>query len=309
VGLADVFVAAATSRASNHEDSLLGYSTIRSVRPLDALSPLLGAIRPDAVVPTCGDPGFARAVLERSREHPSLLYVRDVGSTTAARPGIHFDVAVGNSEFVARSIRKLGGEATFVPSLFPRPLYEVTTTREKVLFVNPNPRKGLDVALFLAKSRPDIPFVFSLSWRMKSSALRALRRTARRFGNVEVRRATTEPRLLFRDCRLILVPTQVPEAWCRVVSEAQINGIPSVASRLGGLPESVGPGGILVAPPDSKQAWLQALAEVWDDEGRYADLSRRALEHSRRREMSVDLIVQRFEELLADAIDRHSRCG
>jgi glycosyltransferase involved in cell wall biosynthesis len=308
-GLADVFAAAATSRAPNHEDSQLGYPTVRSVRPLDALASVLEAIRPDAVVATCGDPGFARAALERSKEHAALLYVRDAGSAIAASPGTHFDVAVGNSEFVARSIRKLSGEAAFLPSLFPRPLYEVTSTREKVLFVNPNPRKGLDVALFLARSRPDIPFVFSLSWRMKSSALRALRRTARRLGNVEVRRATTDPRLLFRDCRLILVPTQVPEAWCRVVSETQINGIPSVASRLGGLPESVGPGGILVTPPDSNEAWLQALAEVWDNEGRYADLSRRALEHSRRREISVDLIVRRFEELLAETIDRHSRCG
>ena len=159
------------------------------------------------------------------------------------------------------------------------------------------------------RSRPDIPFVFSLSWRMRASALRTLRRTARRLGNVEIRDATTEPQALFRDCRLVLVPTQVPEAWCRVVSEAQINGIPSVASRLGGLPESVGPGGILVAPSDSSEAWMEALSEVWDDQERYEQLSERALEHSRRPELSVDHVIQRFEELVAQAIDRHSRCG
>jgi glycosyltransferase involved in cell wall biosynthesis len=238
-----------------------------------------------------------------------VLYVRDAASASAAATGAHFDVAIANSRFVADAIRQAGGEAVFLPSLFPPALYEVSTTREKVLFVNPSARKGVDIALELAGSRPDIPFVFSLSWRMKASALLDVRRKARRRGNVEIRRATTDPRVLFRDCRLILAPTQVPEAWCRVVSEAQISGIPTVASWIGGLPESVGPGGILVTPPDSDDAWLEALSEIWDNESRYEELSERARAHSRRPELSVDLVTRRFEELMAQAIARHQRCG
>ena len=34
---------------------------------------------------------------------------------------------------------------------------------------------------------------------------------------------------------------------------------------------------------------MNALSEVWDDQDRYGELSERALEHSRRRELSVDL--------------------
>jgi glycosyltransferase involved in cell wall biosynthesis len=307
-GLFDTFVRTTTGRTVSRADSELGYPTVRAVRPLESLRPTLDTFGPDAVVVTGTDPAFALEALDKSRGFPTMLYVRDVASASVARDATHVDLVVANSESVANSVRRHGPDAVFLPSLFPSGDYEVLTTREKVLFVNPSPRKGVDVALELARARRDIPFVFSLSWRMRASALRALRRAARRLGNVEIRKATTEPRALFRDCRLVIVPTQVPEAWCRVVSEAQISGIPSLASRLGGLPESVGPGGILVAPSDSSEAWMEALSEVWDDQERYEELSERALQHSRRPELFVDNVIQRFEELVARAIDRHSRC-
>jgi glycosyltransferase involved in cell wall biosynthesis len=286
----------------------LGYQTVRSIRPVEAIPRSLKAFRPDVVVVTCGDPAFAVAALRATERSASLLYIRDAASAIAASAGAHFDVAITNSRFVREAVHRAGGQADFLPSLFPPALYDVPTTREKVLFVNPTPRKGVDIAIDLAAARPDIPFVFSRSWRIGASALRKLRRTARLLTNIEIRDATVEPRTLFRDCRLVIVPTQVPEAWCRVVSEAQIIGIPSLASRLGGLPESVGPGGILVEPPTSTSAWRNAVSEVWDDEDRYEQLSERALLHSRRPELSVDLAIRRFEDLVTAAIGRHARC-
>jgi glycosyltransferase involved in cell wall biosynthesis len=263
---------------------------------------------PDAVVVTGTDPKFAIAALQRSAGQPSVLYVR-VDAAVPAVLDAHVDLVLANSEFMARRVHELGVEATFLPSMFPPEDYEITPTREKVLFVNPIPKKGVEIALHLAESRPDIPFVFNLSWRIEPRALRALRRETRRLGNIEIRDATRRAAMLFRDCRLLLVPSQWEEPWGRVVSEAQIIGIPTVASRVGGLPESVGPGGILVSPRDSRQAWLKALSEAWDNDDRYMQLSERALEHSRRPEISVDLVIKRFEELLAQAVDRHSRRG
>jgi glycosyltransferase involved in cell wall biosynthesis len=125
---------------------------------------------------------------------------------------------------------------------------------------------------------------------------------------VEIRKPTDDPATLFRDCRVMLVPSQWPEAWGRVVSEAQISGIPTLASDVGGLPESVGPGGILVHPKDSKEAWLAGLTAIWDDADRYERLSELALAHSQRPDIAVDRVVQRFEELLRQAIVAHARC-
>jgi glycosyltransferase involved in cell wall biosynthesis len=308
-GLRDSVVHSVTGRTANHLERDLGYPTVRAVLPLEVLGEVLISFQPDVVLVTGTDPAFATGALGVSREFPTLLYVRDDACASAARDAVHVDLVVANSGSVADAVRDGGVDAVVLPSLFPRDLYEVPTTREKVLFVNPTPRKGVDIAWELAGARPDIPFAFSLSWHVKTSVRRALRHTANRLGNVEIRRETSEPRELFRDCRVVLVPSQVPEAWCRVVSEAQINGIPSLASRLGGLPESVGPGGILVGPPDSREAWLEALSMIWDDEERYKQLSHRALEHSHRPEIAVDHVIRRFEELMWRTIDRHARCA
>ena len=66
---------------------------------------------------------------------------------------------------------------------------------------------------------------------------------------------------------------------------------------------------MLVDPPDSVDTWSSALSEVWDDEARYEELSQLAREHSERNELDVGMIVERFETLLAHAIDRHRQCG
>lgn len=286
----------------------LGYPTLRAVDPVGVVLELSRELAADVAVVTCGDPRFAEGCLNAVPDIPSILYVRDARSAAVVGTDVHADVVVANSRFVAGRARGAGRDAVFIPSIFPRNAYEVPVRQQKVLFVNPTPRKGVETALAVAAARPDIPFVFRLSWRMRRRALRDLRLRAHRLRNVEVQEATADPAELFAECRLVLVPSIDEEAWCRVVSEAQINGIPSIASASGGFPESVGPGGVLVSPPDSTEAWVRALSEVWDDRGRYDELSRRALEYSRREEMEPENVTRRFELLIDEAIERHAGC-
>ena len=307
-GVFDLAVVKMTARVLRHSDDDCGYLAVRSIRPLETQRRVMHDFNADVVVVTGTDPGFAKAALQNSSNRPSLLYVRVEASAHVVLDA-HFDLVVTNSEFMAGVVRDLGAEATFIPSVFPSETYRLTPVRQKVLFVNPIPKKGVEIALALAQLRPDIPFVFNLSWRMEPKALRRLRRAAKGLGNIEIRKATHDPATLFRDCRVLLVPSQWAEAWARVVSEAQISGIPAIASRVGGLPESVGPGGILVDPLDSEEAWLGALSEVWDDPEQYERLSECALVHSQREQISPDAVTERFEDLLRRSIDSHAECS
>lgn len=306
-GLLDLALAR-TGWTREHADEGPGYLAAHSIDPLQIERSLLRNFSPDVVVVTATDPAFATSALQLSADLPSILYVR-VGAAIQTVSAAHADLVVANSAFMADLVRGRGVEATFIPSIFPVQEYRLDPSRQKVLFINPVPKKGVNIALALAERRPDIPFVFNLSWRVAPQDLRPLRRLARRLGNVEVRKATRSPAALFRDCRVLLVPSQWEEAWARVVSEAQISGLPVVGSRIGGIPESIGPGGLLVDPPDSVDTWSSALSEVWDDEARYEELSQLAREHSERNELDVGMIVERFETLLAHAIDRHRQCG
>jgi len=103
------------------------------------------------------------------------------------------------------------------------------------------------------------------------------------------------------------MPSQWEEAWGRVATEAQLSGIPVLASRIGGLPESVGPGGILVEPTAPLDDWLAALSRMWDDKQQYEALAQEAPKYSQRPQIQPDLIVDRLLLLIREHVVRGSR--
>jgi len=306
-GIADMGLRAVTGRAREHMRRSGDHCVVMSLDPIVTFAGQAARFEPDVVVVTGTAPAFAREALSAAAGYPSVLYIR-VDAALDALAGAHLDLAITNSEFLAGLVRQRGQDARFLPSVFPRERYEVSTSREKVLFVNPVPKKGLDIALHLARERPDIPFVFSLSWRIRRRERRRLKQATRPLENVEIRPATAEPAELYRDARLVIVPSQLAESWGRVISEAHIVGIPVIASHVGGVPEAVGPGGILVAPKDSKDDWVAALSRIWDDTDVYERFRREAEAFSRRADLDVESVTDRFEDLLVTAIARHASC-
>jgi glycosyltransferase involved in cell wall biosynthesis len=241
-------------------------------------------------------------VLAQASPRTTLLYVHDVGGAhLAAMQGPTLGGVAAPSDFVAAEIGSLGGDAVTVPPIVARANYHVPTSRRVVLFVNPIPQKGLDTALGLARARPDVRFVFVHSWAIDRAARREVNAEARRLRNVELRRGSTEPTEVYRDARLLLMPSAYPEAWGRVASEAQASGIPVIASAAAGLPEAVGDGGLLVDSRDGFDAWLRALSLLWDDSTAYAHFAARAELHGRRPDITAEAVGDRFEALLRRA--------
>jgi glycosyltransferase involved in cell wall biosynthesis len=99
-------------------------------------------------------------------------------------------------------------------------------------------------------------------------------------------------RKIYSKARVILVPSRWNEGWGRVASEAHVNGIPVVAARRAGLPEAVGPGGILIEPDAPVEEWSNAINRLWTDECCYASLSAAALEYSRRPALNADAQIE-----------------
>jgi glycosyltransferase involved in cell wall biosynthesis len=157
-----------------------------------------------------------------------------------------------------------------------------------VTFINPVPVKGVDLAIEIAALCPEIPFCFVRGWPLRISGLMELRRKLRRLGNVVLREPTSDMRAVYRQTKILLVPSQWEETWGRVVTEAQFSGIPIVASDRGGLPEAVGPGGILLGHDQPAAVWAAALRELWSNRDRYRQLSQAATSHSRRAEIHSD---------------------
>ncbi|HYM31123.1 MAG TPA: glycosyltransferase [Candidatus Cybelea sp.] len=289
---------------SGSRDSTLGYPVVRRTKPWNAIPDVIAEFGPSvAIVQTGSRFEMAWSCVEAGT--PTIIYLNDVEMNELFRrnagpryfklnhPLIRY---VANSNFTAERYRGLFGiELLVIPPLVPPEIYQTPSRRECAVFVNPAEIKGLDVALRLARARPDIPFEFVLSWGIKGAEIATLRDKVRSLPNVALRERTEDMRDVYAGARVLLVPSRWDEAWGRVVSEAHVSGIPALASRRGGLPESVGPGGILVDPDAGPAHWLAALSRLWDDTENYDRLVRSAIEHSERPEMQPESILRRFE--------------
>jgi glycosyltransferase involved in cell wall biosynthesis len=106
-------------------------------------------------------------------------------------------------------------------------------------------------------------------------------------------------RPFYATARLLLAPSLWEETWGRVVTEAHVNAIPVLASNRGGLPETTGPGGILLSPDAPIALWHQALADIWDNPNRHAELSAVARTHATGTNLAPAVIAKTLINLLS----------
>ena len=87
------------------------------------------------------------------------------------------------------------------------------------------------------------------------------------------------------------------------MTEAHMNGVPVLASNRGGLPESVGPGGVLIDPDSDLNIWLSVLSKIWDDKNYYESLVNSAREYSQRIPVQPKYLMDRFIDIASDAVN------
>jgi glycosyltransferase involved in cell wall biosynthesis len=204
------------------------------------------------------------------------------------------------SHFAATQYRDKG-ISRIVPPLIEKHHFRVESTREAVLFINPIVEKGLDIAVDLARHRPDVSFDFFESWRLKRKQKRHARYLTNALPNVRWHSATTDTRQAYRRARLVLIPS-VTETWGRVASEGHISGIPTLGSNRGALPETIGPAGICVDFEAPREVWHRAFSEIWDSAESYARFSAAAEKFSLRPEIQPDNVIASFIDLLQSIV-------
>lgn len=201
---------------------------------------------------------------------------------------------IANSYFTATRFKDVFGlHATVIYNIFDKNQYTVKNKGKYVTFINPIVEKGVDIAFALAQKNPSIPFLFVEAWPLRKAVRLELMQKAQALGNIKWHYPTLDMRTIYRKTRILLVPSQVEEAWGRIVSEAQISGIPVLVSNRGGLPEAVGSGGLII-PHDDLENWQENLWRVWGDDSLWCKLSSRAKLHSDRPELQVDYIMDQF---------------
>ena len=180
-----------------------------------------------------------------------------------------------------------------------------------VTFINPVPEKGLTLFARLVaealRQKPRAEFlVVESRWTQADVARTGLKLD--RIPNVRVIPHQQDMKTVYAETRVLLHPSFSVEAFPRTIIEAQLNGIPVMASRRGGIPENLNGGGFLfdiperctrnpLAVPTSEevQPWIEQLRVLLEDEEAYEEAQRRAFEAAQ--EFSPEKIVQRAIEM------------
>ncbi|WP_299677763.1 glycosyltransferase [uncultured Roseobacter sp.] len=285
-------------------DDHLGYPVFRTWFAETVARRVVEDFQADVAVFQSRLPVPMAAAIDRSTTR-TFIYLRnvetvDLGGSLGSLKQTGF---IANSHFTAQRFAETDGvRADVIHPMIEADKYRVTPARQNVTFINPHPHKGVDVALQLARACPEIPFVFVRGWELSPEQENHLATGLADLPNVTLRPSTDDMRSVYRDARIVLAPSQWEEAFGRIAAEAQLSGIPVVASRTGGLPEAVGPGGILLDKAAPISDWAEALRHLWHDTTAYAEASRAALKHAERPEMVPDWQVDRLVDILRTPI-------
>jgi glycosyltransferase involved in cell wall biosynthesis len=202
------------------------------------------------------------------------------------------------ARFVRDGLREAAGvDAEVLYPMIAEEDYRVTRDGEGwITMFNPVEFKGLEILLRLAPLLPEERFLVVESWFL-GAAREEVRARLESQPNVRFQRRVPDVREVFRQTEILLVPSVGPDAAPRVVLEAQASGIPAIASGLGGLPEVVGEGGLVIRDHLDPEAWAAAIRSLRRDPGALARLGEAALQHLRGDGFAAAAIVRRFHDV------------
>jgi len=284
------------------KDTFGGYNVYRTWDLKNGLKEVVADFKPDCVITQAGENiPIIKDLCEQKIK--TFVYLRDVsfdhhGGEYFNHPYLKF---IANSDFTARRFyEKYSLDAKVIPPIIPPADYQISISPEKVLFVCPNKEKGIDIALQLASKNKDIPFLFLESWPLNKEQLTILKKKIENLNNVEFLKSQKDMKTIYAKTKIAIIPSQCEEAWGRIATECQINGIPVIANNIGGLPESVGTGGILMSHTEFNiDDWHNALRLLWDNKETFNKYQILAVNHSKRKNVDPSYLIEKLEEYIS----------
>jgi hypothetical protein len=269
------------------------YGVARTADPIAAFVDAVGSFAPDAIVVRAPDPAERLANSPDIRGRRIHIYCESPYFSRAFPSPRHApNLCYGaNSPFLARmGEAMLGVPVAMVPPVIEPELYRCEPAGDGILFVNPIAMKGVQIAAAIAAALPQRRFLFVRSWPETA----AFPHFQPRRSNIEWVPSARDMRPLFARTKLLLMPSVWEESSGRTLGEAQVSGIPTIASDRGGLRESIGRGGAVVPLGAPVARWCDEIERAFADAAHFAALKGGALAHAARPDFQPAAAVDRF---------------
>jgi len=224
-------------------------------------------------------------------EYPRLDRLKDFGSLYSSYQNI-------KNIIVASSYMQQSAEASFPQSKIHKLMRMIEMPDDPAseswpefwLFVNPVKVKGLEFMLELADKLPDEKFVFVGNWEDQKPKI--LPR------NVQYIPRQKNLLALFSKAKALLMPSVWQEAFGRLPLEAMSAGTPVIASRRGGLPETLGSGGI--ALEFNHEDWIKSMRQIESQRDLWVNLGQMRVKEYRK---ALSASLQSYKELCEAKVD------
>ncbi len=232
-------------------------------RLFDEAQRMLADFRPDILI-SYGAGLFERSLVRAAQAQGvgTVFYLANPGyrnlSSFAGIDQVVFDTESTRALYLDR----LGLDGVAIGKFIEPPVLPADAPRDRVLFVNPSPEKGVTlfyrIAELAAEIVPDLRFLVVESRATLATAEQRTGMPFSRMANIERVGLQSDMGAVFARTRILLQPSLWHESGARSAVEALSLGIPVVATDRGGIPEVLGEAGILIPPPQPmiQNHWL-----------------------------------------------------
>ncbi len=284
----------------------MGMTALEEVQFRDMAEDWLKQVRPDVILT------FGGLVLDmelmRLSQRAGAAVAFYLANPNYSRPQTfeHADIVITNSASTSAHYREKMRLDALNVGLFVDPESFRVDTRQPiyVTFINPQPEKGVTLFLKLvekaAKQCPDMRFLVVESRGHLLPAMQKMGMPESLLASITLLPRQSDMRQIYEKTKILLMPSFWFEAAGRVLIEATSNGIPVIATKRGGIPETLAGGGVLLdipaacvndhwyVPNDSElDPWWKALHSLWTDANHYREQSEVALQASATHSLSA----------------------
>ncbi len=287
-------------------DSNFDFPIYRSSYPAESFAALLTTILPDIVVLTGRE--LARLVRILSKmDFPVATWLFDNEHHGLDDLVLNAEIQfLATSSLVSYHVRAFFGvTAEVVPPFIREPGEVRSSPGDRVLFFNPTRKKGIKLALDIARERPGMRFTFVETGCLPDDWRQYCYKQAAKCGNIDWHKPVLSMYELYSQTRLMLVPSICEEGFCRAVTEAQRFGIPVLASDRGYLPTNVGEVGSTLSPDEPLHVWLEELDRIWESAGNDPELVSLTREHALRSELNYEKVAGQFVSIMDAHIEKN----
>lgn len=192
---------------------------------------------------------------------------------------------ITSSCFAAREVRQLGGRNALVlyPPVDPRE-HLVEKTGDRVTLVTGHVAKGVKTFLKVAQGNKDLKYLIVRNMEPLPEWTKDV--------DIEVLSGTNDMKTVWRKTRVLLAPSRGSESFGRVCVEANLNGIPVIASRHTGMIEAAGLDSTIPITPGDASEWQRETRKLMTDQQYYATKSEQAKKHAQ--QFDVESQVDKF---------------